>query len=184
MKTINIVDYEIIVNTIIRNGIRWRLASEPRQSWNIKRGRRRKPQNVMMDELIWVSETGDLYSSDRKQYASLSPDAAWRMYQCGGADKHLQISVTTENGGHVMCKVARIVADTWCPNRYNKPIAHHIDCNPQNNHPDNLLWVTTEEHSRLHSLRRKDEGMYYQYVNEIKNENQERFKEQEIKLFE
>ena len=53
--------------------------------------------------------------------------------------------------------VHRIVASTFCDVCGDvKEEVHHIDLNPSNNKPDNLLWVTKFEHRSLHrqGLRR------------------------------
>lgn len=43
----------------------------------------------------------------------------------------------------------QLVAWTFVPNPENKPEIHHIDCNPLNNHWDNLQWVTRSEHKQI-----------------------------------
>ena len=48
--------------------------------------------------------------------------------------------------------VYKLVAETWCerpdPNNYNT--VHHISNNGMDNRESNLLWVTTEQHEKIH----------------------------------
>lgn len=42
-------------------------------------------------------------------------------------------------------RVHRLVAKAFIPNPKNLPEVNHIDCDPSNNHAENLEWVTHEE---------------------------------------
>ncbi len=46
-----------------------------------------------------------------------------------------------------------LVAEHFISNPQRKTDVHHIDHNPINNHADNLMWVTKEEHNKLHPER-------------------------------
>lgn len=41
--------------------------------------------------------------------------------------------------------IHRLVALHYIKNKDKKPFINHIDCNPSNNHKENLEWVTNEE---------------------------------------
>ena len=48
--------------------------------------------------------------------------------------------------------VHRLVAEAFYPHCYDaKKVVHHIDCNPDNNHIDNLMWLTDNEHRAFHN---------------------------------
>lgn len=48
--------------------------------------------------------------------------------------------------------IHRLVAETFITNKNNKPQVNHIDGNKENNHVDNLEWVTSSEDA-IHSER-------------------------------
>lgn len=59
-----------------------------------------------------------------------------------------------ENGKQMKYLVHRLVADAFIPNPDNLPICHHIDHNPMNNRVDNLMWMSKEDHDKLHEADR------------------------------
>lgn len=64
-------------------------------------------------------------------------------------DKHQRISLY-DGGKKQNNQVHRLVAEAFIPNPDNLPICHHIDHNPLNNRVDNLMWMSEEDHNRLH----------------------------------
>ena len=52
----------------------------------------------------------------------------------------------SEGRQHIKAK-HRIVAESFCNNDENKPFVNHIDGDKDNNHPDNLEWVTSKENT-------------------------------------
>lgn len=61
-------------------------------------------------------------------------------------NRYLRIKLHKKN-----YRVHRLVGLYFIPNPDNKPEINHIDGNKQNNHIDNLEWVTVEENNR-HAL--------------------------------
>lgn len=50
------------------------------------------------------------------------------------------------------CKIHRLVATAFIDNPGNKPHIHHINADKLDNRPDNLMWVTQQEHGKLTEL--------------------------------
>lgn len=53
-------------------------------------------------------------------------------------------------------QTAHLVADAFCEHPQGATIVHHIDGNPANNSAKNLMWVTYEEHVKIHAAMRKE----------------------------
>ena len=68
-------------------------------------------------------------------------------------DGHLQV-VLNKNGIKKRLHMHQLVAQAFIPNPNNYEVVHHIDHNPENNRIDNLVWMSREEHTKLHSKLR------------------------------
>lgn len=53
-------------------------------------------------------------------------------------------------------QTAHLVADAFCEHPQGATIVHHIDGNPANNSAKNLMWVTYEEHVKIHAAMREE----------------------------
>jgi len=60
---------------------------------------------------------------------------------------YLQLSLRV-NKRTKMCRVHRLVAESFILNTYGKPQVNHKDCNKKNNKVENLEWVTRNENSK------------------------------------
>lgn len=60
-----------------------------------------------------------------------------------------------KNGEQKDYLIHRLVAQAFIPNPHNKPQVNHIDENKENNHAENLEWVTAKENNNhgTHNLR-------------------------------
>lgn len=56
----------------------------------------------------------------------------------------------TDNKKTKDMRLHRLIAETFVENPDNKPYIHHKDVNKSNNHADNLMWVTMQEHFKIH----------------------------------
>lgn len=52
-------------------------------------------------------------------------------------------------------RLHRIIASVFCTKPDNATIVHHIDKNPRNNRPNNLQWLTEQQHKTIHSQERE-----------------------------
>lgn len=66
-----------------------------------------------------------------------------------GKDGYIQINLC-KHGIQTRYKVHRLVAQAFIPNPQNKPQVNHIDEDKENNHVENLEWVTNQE-NMLHN---------------------------------
>lgn len=65
---------------------------------------------------------------------------------------HIHIIVRlTHNKKRKEYILSRLLAKAFIPNPENKECVHHIDRNSCNNELSNLMWVTLEEHIKIHS---------------------------------
>lgn len=62
-----------------------------------------------------------------------------------------QFNIVTDSGNRKHIGLHRIVAFAWCnpPENWAELDVDHIDGNPENNHADNLHWVTHQENLLL-----------------------------------
>lgn len=89
-----------------------------------------------------VSNYGRIYSFYR--------DKVIKPYPVG--DSRLYLGVVLSKDKMRACeRLHRVVADAFIPNPKDKQYVHHIDGNSFNNHADNLMWVTLEEHFAIHA---------------------------------
>lgn len=65
-------------------------------------------------------------------------------------DEYLHVNLS-KNNKHKGFSIHRLIALTFIPNTQNKPEVNHKDGNKQNNHVDNLEWVTKNENA-IHAI--------------------------------
>lgn len=61
----------------------------------------------------------------------------------------------------------KLIAQTFIPNPNNYETVHHIDHNPKNNKIDNLVWMSKEEHDKLHKNEQSIKVYQYTLGNEL-----------------
>lgn len=94
------------------------------------------------------------------------------------SNDHYQISLrlNKESGkwnGKRTFSLHVLVANIFIPNPDNKPIIHHIDGDPSNNHISNLMWVTVSEHQVLtYELEQRDRKIGEANINSKYNSDQ------------
>lgn len=108
------------------------------------------PLRYVVEKLGWKR----LADYDRCYYASPTDGTVYSVRKSDGrlkelkgtssADGYLTIKLK-QAGRYITKRVNRLIAQAFVPNPENKPIAHHIDHNRQNNKRSNLAWATTKE---------------------------------------
>jgi len=73
-----------------------------------------------------------------------------------------------QNGKSKRVYVHRLVAKAFKNNHENKPQVHHIDNDSQNNHADNLEWVTNSENQLHRADWKRPSGHKYVHSNRNK----------------
>jgi hypothetical protein len=84
-----------------------------------------------------VYENGDVYSFLTNQYLE------------GGVNHagYNMVKFSSISGGSVQVRLHRLVAFYFVPNHNDKPQVNHIDGDKNNNHANNLEWVTAQENT-------------------------------------
>ena len=98
-----------------------------------------------------VSDTGIVFRDGKE----LKSHPRGVITENGTRYQAVNISIYDENGKFVKqikYYVHRLVAETFIENPNNLSDVDHIDCNKENNHVDNLRWVTREENMARNAL--------------------------------
>lgn len=92
------------------------------------------------EELYDISDFGHVYSYETNTFRKPSMGR-----------KYLSIGLT-KDGKQDTFSLHVLVAKHFVENDdpLNKTVVHHIDGNKFNNHADNLMWMTPEQHNLLH----------------------------------
>lgn len=92
-----------------------------------------------------ISHTITQYSKFGKRYEKFYDNKLLKLSTTSDNYKCVQLS---KNGKPKDFFVHRLVALAFIPNPENKPQVNHIDCDPSNNHVNNLEWVTQSENMK------------------------------------
>ena len=103
-------------------------------------GRVRKQATTYLE----ISSSGEVISSKNSVPHILKQSISKYGYPVVGLTRDRKTAVT---GVH------RLVAAAFLPHFSNQTEVHHIDVNPLHNTPDNLRWVTEDEHKEFHRVR-------------------------------
>jgi hypothetical protein len=109
-----------------------------------------------------VTRDGMVYSYRNQRY--LKP---WKSVHKRKGGTYSRLRVTLQGKVYL---VHRLVAMAYIPNPDNLPMINHIDCNPLNNHVDNLEWCTARENT-LHAIKH---GRHVAFKNRVLTDAQVR----------
>lgn len=91
----------------------------------------------MGDGLIVIMDTGQIYSNRINNFIATKPRARVSWYG-------------------VQVLASHLIAAAYLPEPEHSDMElHHIDGNPANNRPNNLIWLTREQHQEAHRKMRK-----------------------------
>ena len=82
----------------------------------------------------YITKEGFVYNQKYNRY--LKPSK--------GPNGYMRVCLSKQ-GKHSQAYIHRLVAEAFIPNPENKPEVNHIDEDKNNNHMNNLEWVTTKE---------------------------------------
>jgi hypothetical protein len=111
---------------------------------------------MIQKEWRWVRDCGEEYKvyEDGKVY-SMKSKKFLSQYKSGGSeDKRYYSTGLTINGKTKLFYIHRLVAESFLENHENKRCVNHIDGNKENNHYENLEFVTHRENT-LHAYKNK-----------------------------
>lgn len=91
---------------------------------------------------VLVDVEGRVYNRNRASARSKTPTYSW-VYGSSNHNGYKRICIR-----YKQYHVHRLVAETFLPNKDNKPTVDHIDRNPENNRLENLRWATQKEQIR------------------------------------
>ena len=134
-----------------------------------------KPQQIdypiyFTSKRYFVTSTGYIISEyyNRFEYQAI----------CPVDHGYLQVSLSIGEGKSKDLLVHRLVAGLYCPNGLRKNEVHHIDFNRANNDYRNLIWVTKEEHVKLHELYKDGQiDEYKKLIRKIQRANKKAMKD-------
>lgn len=88
----------------------------------------------------FINKFGQIFSSYNEKLRLLKQDK--------DKDGYFRVSLQCDSGKRRSFRVNRLVAIIFLPNPKNLPIVDHLDGNKENNHVDNLEWVSASENTR------------------------------------
>jgi hypothetical protein len=103
-------------------------------------------------DIYYITKKSDLISYGN--YGSQIIGKAKKLHQYPKTGGYLNVALMNNDGSVKFHRVNRIVALAFIPNPNKKKHVNHKDENRQNNHVDNLEWMTPSENN-IHSKSKK-----------------------------
>lgn len=101
-------------------------------------------------EIITGKDNGQYFLSDRARVLSLY-SGVYRILTPFKVGKYLAVDIHDKR-----VKLHQLIGEYFLEKEPGQTVVHHKDLNPYNNHKDNLIWMTDEEHRKLHAKLRAE----------------------------
>lgn len=106
-------------------------------------------------EWYYIDEKGNVYSNRSGKFIKLKP------YK--NKNGYLSIRLENKEGNRPHRLIHRLVAEAFIANEYGLPEVNHIDGNKENNHKDNLEWISRESNIK-HSIYNLENSPVHNYI--------------------
>ena len=120
--------------------------------------------------LYQITSYGRVISVDRYDRFNRRKGGEMKSCKCGSRRDYLFVNLY-KNGKHKQYYIHQLVAKAFIPNPENKPCIDHIDNDKNNNHVENLRWVTYLENMNNTITRKRIIDESYKFISQAGADN-------------
>lgn len=126
------------------------------------------PANVFSTQKKYVADTKYLVTN-KGRVINIMTNHVLALCRNTNGYYHVGLQVCKKN---ITVMVHKLVAILWCANGRFKSEVHHINAKKLDNRPENLIWLTMEEHDEAHRLlKNEDKEIYENFIKKMQEEN-------------